>query len=765
EKVVALLGGDPQSKDLARILRLPGTVNPRVNRRVKVLLETQSELYHEDIKRVIWEERREEKREKKPPSFEREERKPPERGVKILWLLSYDKARQIAEALRVGYKAGKRQKLALWLSGFFAKRGVHPLSTMWIVKELHDSTNDEDPLKVRLSAVVYSYKKAGVDVDPFAEEIERLTGVKPYGLEREIPEEAVKGISGLEEILEEEVGRERALAILQEICEILKSASPWPGDSVIGILSERKKLYAVADLRERVMVRALRVGDKLVYDDYVATVAPTRVTIFRNPLGGVTKYEVVFERKSGRESFKIGPATVPEIEDRLIVEGVVTNKRLLHDVLSAIIQAWEESGRAEEKSEVESPGFFKVEEKIILVRCAAKNVERERLREALELLNELAEEWFAKSQEKFATVIKWAALAPFNYILKTEGRWMKWLLLHGDAKTGKSTLGLIAVSLWDHFARQIEPSVARLFVGGSEADTPAKFMRVESSTTFPIVVDEAHGLLRKEELREEVINYAVIYTTVRGRFERGLYVTYPALAPMILTMNRVPPISDATMRRFIPILFTYSEKIPEERRSEFEKRVLPRLPLLGEIGNFIANLVLERGLPKKDDFEEAALSLLQAAYEHAGLPLPEWLKKSYEETEDVGRAIAEIFVDRLITLIGEEFTKRIHRLNVVMEDGRLETLSGEDISLTQRTVALLKAGLLPGVSLRNNNVIIRRELLERLGIHDYVNLKSLAEILGAEYRKFSERVESGVKSTSAVIIPLETFLKMLEEFE
>ncbi len=40
EKIVDKLHGDPQTKDLARILRLPGTVNPRNNRTVHVIYES-----------------------------------------------------------------------------------------------------------------------------------------------------------------------------------------------------------------------------------------------------------------------------------------------------------------------------------------------------------------------------------------------------------------------------------------------------------------------------------------------------------------------------------------------------------------------------------------------------------------------------------------------------------------------------------------------------------------------------------------------------
>jgi len=120
----------------------------------------------------------------------REPRKAP--GPKLRELSDAD-ILKIKELLREAYRPGFRQYLVLYLSGWLAKAGISPLSAVKLVKVLYEDTGDTDPLKTRLSAVVYSYKKAGVDVDAYAKEIEELTGVRPYGLEKEISEEEVKG--------------------------------------------------------------------------------------------------------------------------------------------------------------------------------------------------------------------------------------------------------------------------------------------------------------------------------------------------------------------------------------------------------------------------------------------------------------------------------------------------------------------------------------------------------------------------------------------
>ncbi|MEM1606444.1 MAG: hypothetical protein QXW41_09390, partial [Fervidicoccaceae archaeon] len=202
--IVDKLGGDPQAKDLARILRLPGSVNPRVGRLVQVIYYGSQEVDPEALLQRIETERLEAPREKPTkPTALRE--------------LSDSEILRIVDLLKEAYKPGFRQFLLLYLSGWLAKARVSPVSAVRIAKTLYESTGDTDPIKTRLSAIVYSYKKAGINVDEYSREIEDLAGVKPYGLEREIREDSVKGRTGLQEILESTLGEERALAVIHEL--------------------------------------------------------------------------------------------------------------------------------------------------------------------------------------------------------------------------------------------------------------------------------------------------------------------------------------------------------------------------------------------------------------------------------------------------------------------------------------------------------------------------------------------------------------------
>ncbi|MEM1696464.1 MAG: hypothetical protein QXQ90_07715, partial [Desulfurococcaceae archaeon] len=376
EWLVDRLGGDPQSKDLVRILRLPGSINPRTQRLVQVIYTGSEEIDPDELLKRIESEKREALLEK-----------PEHRETQGLRELSDSEILRVVDLVKDAYKPGYRQSLLLYLSGWLAKARVSPLSAVKLVKHLYDSTNDSDPLKTRLSAVVYSYKKAGINIDEYSTEIGALTGVKPYGLERETQEEDVKGKTGLQEILEAILGEDRALAVIHELSELLQTLSPYR-DSIIELLDYEKQLYAVANLRKLVIVRAKKKDNTLVYKERVAVACPTKVTVYSNPIGGVTKYEVVFEGQTLQRPLTIGPALIDEIADRLAVEGLVYHRRLIYDTLSAIVQAFIRKNKAEVKTEIEAPGFYLVQDKIVAVKYNVEEPDKDKLRQALELLNE-----------------------------------------------------------------------------------------------------------------------------------------------------------------------------------------------------------------------------------------------------------------------------------------------------------------------------------------------------------------------------------------
>ncbi|MEM0458978.1 MAG: DNA-primase RepB domain-containing protein [Thermofilaceae archaeon] len=710
EWLVNRLGGDPQSKDLARILRLPGAINPRTQRLVQVIHHGSQEVDPEALLQRV-EAERETPREKPKHALE----KPRE--------LSDSEILRITELLREAYKPGYRQFLLLYLSGWLAKAGISPVSAVRIVKALYESTEDTDPIKTRLSAVVYSYKKAGINVDEYASEIENIAGVKPYGLEREISEEAVKGKTGLQEILESILGEDRALSIIHELSEILQTLSPYR-DSIIELVDYEKQLYAVANLRKLIIVRARRESNRLVYKERIAVVCPTRVVVYNNPIGGITKYEVTFEGATLQRPLTIGPAIIDEIADRLAAEGVVYHRRLIHDTLSAIIQAYVRKEKAEIRTEIESPGFYLVDGRVITVKYSVESVDTEKLKQALTLLNELAEVWFKHVQDKFSTIVKWGAVAPFGYILKQRGKWVPWLYLYGDSATGKTTLGKIVLKLWGLDSRYEKT--------GASVDTVPRLGHVLSASTFPTLINEPGNALTKEDVAEAVKN-AVDNVIVRGKYIKGTYTEIPALSCLIFTSNKFLPRDDALLRRFKVITFSYGEKIPVEKQREFKEKADPRLNTLSEIGKCIAKQVLEtQGLDHLD-----GRILLEKCYEFAGLEKPQWLNLEYNEALDLYETVLEEFIERFKKYINDLFARYVSRIiEIDRDNASTNFITPDTVDMERKLRILLEKHMLPGVKLSGNEVLVTTVLLDEIGLRERVNLKSLAEMLGCEYGVF-----------------------------
>ncbi|MEM4535360.1 MAG: hypothetical protein QW764_04900 [Desulfurococcaceae archaeon] len=723
--LVDKLGGDPQAKDLARILRLPGSVNPRVGRLVQVVYWGSQEVDPEKLLERVESEKLEAPRVKPKP-------------VEKLRELTDTEILRIVDLLKEAYKPGFRQFLVLYLSGWLAKARVSPISAVKIVQHLRESTGDTDSPKTRLSAVVYSYKKAGINVDEYASEIESIAGVKPYGLEREIQEDRIKGVSGLQEILEAVLGEDRALAVIHELSEILQTLSPYR-DSIVELLDYEKQLYAVANLRKLVIVRARKKDNTLVYKERVAVVAPTRVVVYSNPIGGITKYEVVFEGATLQRPLIVGPALVDEIADRLSIEGLVYHRKLIYDTLSAIIQAYVRKGKAEVKTEIESPGFYLVDGRLVVVKYSVESVDVEKLRQALVLLNELAEVWFKHAQDKFSTVVKWGAIAPFSYAMKQKGKWIHYLYLYGDSATGKTTLGKIVLKLWGLDSKHEKT--------GASIDTVARLGYVLSMSTFPVLINEPGNALTKEDVVEAIKN-AVDNLIARGKYVRGTYTEYPALACLVFTSNKFLPKDDALLRRFKVVTFSYGEKIPVEKQREFKERVEPRLSILSEIGKCISLQVMEN--PDLLDKLDGGV-LLEKCYETAGLEKPAWLNLEYNEAPDLHETVLEEFIERLKKYINDSFARYVSRIiEIDSETVATSVTTPDTVEVGKKLRILVQKNLLAGVRpLGEDKIVITATLLREIGLEGRVSLKSLAEIMGWEYKpvRIAKEVVKAVVTT------------------
>jgi len=359
---------------------------------------------------------------------------------------------KLKELLKPAYRPGYRQHIWLYVSGWAAKARISPVSVAKALRILYEETGDEDSIRTRGSALCYSYGKAGVDLEPYAEELRAIFGEEPYGLAKSFAPESVKGSTGLQEVLEAVLGEEAALSVIKELEELFGAASPFR-DCVVTVLDYEKQLYAVANLRKLLVTRAALVsagGNKrLRYKEKVFIGAPTEVYVYVNPVGGVTKFRVKWETAVRPRPIWIGPAYVEDIVELLREESLVVSRKLASDVLSALLNAYVEKGRATVVTELESPGFYYVDGRLVASGVEVKRPSREELREALELLNELAEKWFVHARERFAFVVKWGVVSPFSYAFKQLGRgFLRALFLFGRERCGKNTQGYIILHMW-----------------------------------------------------------------------------------------------------------------------------------------------------------------------------------------------------------------------------------------------------------------------------------------------------------------------------
>jgi hypothetical protein len=673
---------------------------------------------------------------------------------------------RVKEILKNVYVPGYRQSIWLYLSGWGAKAGISPVSVARILELLYHETQDTDGLKTRGSALVYSYGKAGINLELYAEKLREIFGEEPYGLMRGFSQESVKGFSGLQEVVEsvlksknmaEKEAEEQAVTMITQIGEVFGKPSPFR-DSFALLLDRERQIYAIANLSKLICVRARRTEQGFKYLETVLMGAPTKVTVYFSPIRGeYTKFEVTWESKTRPKPIALGPAEKEFLLNDLTLEGLVLHSRLAKDVFSAILEGAILKGFAEIKTEINKRGFYYIDGKITAVNVETELPDKNELRKALEFLNNIAK-YYEKTIERFSFIIRWGVIAPFSYAYKQLGKMIRGNYIYGKTRTGKTTQGKIILSMWgtldtDHF------------IPATKIDTPARLGEKVNQDTFPIMVNEPAGVLQKEEMVEMIKN-AIENLHVRGRFSGGKYRNVPALANIMFTSNKYMPKDDSLLRRFYTVMYSHGDRIPEEKTKEFDREVLPRLKELEPIGCFIANYVLEHGL--EDEPIDYAGKILTEAYKYAGLEPPAWLSLSYNEfeysVEDLTTEEIEGMRSFLLRKINNEFARYVGKVTVETREGGEVEKTRIETTLEERTRIVLEQQLIPwlkGAKLEKEgeSVIILGGIMSEISneVPSITGLKSIAELLGWEYGV----IKINGKATRVVTVSLEKFMDFL----
>uniref|UniRef100_A0A7C2NM67 DNA primase/polymerase bifunctional N-terminal domain-containing protein n=1 Tax=Archaeoglobus fulgidus TaxID=2234 RepID=A0A7C2NM67_ARCFL len=197
---------------------------------ITVLSPARFEEIIREVERAVKGEEKEEKKEKELKASQASHK------VSYLRKLSDEEIGQIVEKLKPHYKVGERQNIWLYLSGWFAKAGISPVSAAKVLLRLYSENKDDDSLKMRHEALVRSYKKAGIDITPLAGELTQLFGFEPHDVAIEDREE-VKGRAGLEELIGGEICEDIA-RIVETRKRGFRDLSDKKVGKIVGILSE-----------------------------------------------------------------------------------------------------------------------------------------------------------------------------------------------------------------------------------------------------------------------------------------------------------------------------------------------------------------------------------------------------------------------------------------------------------------------------------------------------------------------------------------------
>ena len=774
-------GGDQQTKDPSRILRLPGTLNNRYHpcyaRQCKLIYTSACEVDPDQLERKLEEVTKHRLSRGASSTATTSTARASSKSRTIssrLRLLKDSEILKVKGLLKPVYRPGQRQLLCLYLAGWGAHSRIHPISIAQIIKMLHEETGDEDRLEERLSVIPYSYKKVQLWVEGIEKEL--LTYLSPigvekiYGLSTELSEEEVKGRGGIHELLVQHFGgneeaEARANEVLRQLSEVFNHGR---FDLVCELVDYEKQYYVCANQRRKIIARMKRKEDRLILKEKVFPIVFDKVVMYVDPITNDRRFEleIVGDERILPKPAKIGPAEPPDLVSWLRARGLCYHTRLAEDALNAILNAYLKRGIAEIKEEVDKPGFYLVDGKLLAVKFQIGEVTKEELREALELLNELAEKWYNHIIEKFVTVIKWGIVAPFSFIYKQKGVLFPWLYLYGPSHTGKTTLGELVLSIWNLGTEYIK--------GGSNIDTVARLGHVLSLGTFPVLINEPGAAILREDI-VDTMKSATELTIARGRYTKGVYTEILSLAPIVLTSNKVLPQDDALLRRFIVVNFTFGERIDLARAKEFKKKVKPRLSKLKVIGYYVAKRVTENPELLDNDWLELAEKILEDAYREAELHVPTWIELRmkhdptviYEDTKEIIRNF-------LVKRINEEYSRFVGRVQVVEyvqiddNDEQYRFLDRHTIPFDERVKIVLGSNLIPWMILKGSEVIITYGIVEELRriIGDVGGLKSIAELFGWSYHpKKSFRIGKKVKSVACISVSLEELIEFLQPGE
>ena len=382
-----------------------------------------------------------------------------------------------------------------------------------------------------------------------------------------------------------------------------------------------------------------------------------------------------------------------------------------------------------------------------------KEATNQDIAECTDILNDLSNKY--KRKEMFATVVKWAIIAPFSYVLKQmqhDDRWLPWLYFHGWTNTGKTTTGRIALGIW-----RKNKDRRKHDIGFASVDNIARFGRAVSYNTYPILINEVQLNDDRQKQLVEALKHAVQSQTARARLSTKSTAEFiAALSPCILTSNPIPPDDPAFQRRIIPIHYSKDDEPSAEERERFNAFLKDNIDKLGTLGDFAANHILnnQQIIFTKSGWKDIAIEVLTAFFKAAEKEVPTWVYDFVPESQvqDIAEEQEQIIRGFLIKLVNDTYARNYRALTSSADQAH------ENNDFENRLIFCLDKELISFVKRKSaGEVLIMHDIVKEMKVQRINHISNLAE-LGRLLQCEVKATNLGGKTTRLVTISIQEFL-------
>ncbi len=458
-------------------------------------------------------------------------------------------------------------------------------------------------------------------------------------------------------------------------------------------------------------------------------------------------------------------ATLQEIEKSLVSAGYTRNRRLLGDVVTAMINSMIAEGLAEMKDTIDNKGiYYNIEsDSVLVVKLNTSKPTKEEILQGISILDELHEAYL-KESVTFATVMKWSLISIFAYSKKQTGDWVPWLYLVGAGQSGKTTLASIGSYFHGEYSKDIN-------LGGGSFNSEYRIGNVVSQDCTLRIVNEPASTFRNETTTEVVKNTVEleICRKVQGKI-------YPAFSPVIFTANNFIPEMDSLYRRLFIIDFEHNQRKTKASKKAFENKyhvtspAISPLKALQVFGRIAVREVISDTSLLHDDWQILADKLIKTAYAQADKEVPSWLLEwaSDKDLDDLDNTQ----IENIRGILVDELYNARKRVTLRGDYGQIEELNlgCDDVSSNYKQFKTLYWDLinervfnwcLPHQPRgKPQSVFLNQGFKKLLNVHleEVGTLKSIGQLLHWEYKK----VNFGKNSQSrGLLVPFEEFMSFV----